>query len=64
MGILTYLVYRGKEEYEKLLELIRKTMLFFISILGLYEIMAYMIIDKEWAFIILFGEFSFLYFIG
>jgi hypothetical protein len=64
MGINAYLVHRKKPEYQSLMELIRKAMLFFICTLGLYEIFAYMTVDKDWAFLILFGPFSYVYFLG
>lgn len=64
MGVNSYLVHRKKDEYPTLMELIRKTMLFFVFILGLYEIIGYMTVDKDWAFLILFGPFSTVYFLG
>ncbi len=64
MGINSYLVHRGKPEYEELMDLIRRAMLFFVSVLGLYEIYGYMTVDKDWAFLILFGPFRSVYFIG
>ncbi len=64
MGINSFLVHRNKPEYESLMDLIRRAMLFFVFILGLYEIIGYMTVDKDWAFLILFGPFSYLYFIG
>ncbi len=64
MGINTYLVHRKKPEYQELMELIRKTMLFFVFLLGLYEIVGYMTVDKDWAFLILFGPFRYVYFLG
>ena len=64
MGINSYLVHRGKPEYEELMDLIRRAMLFFVSILGLYEIYGHMTVDKDWAFLILFGPFRSGYFIG
>lgn len=64
MGVLTYLVHRNKSGYQKLMALIRKAMLFFIFLLAIYEVIGYLIIDKDWAFIILFGEFRLLYFGG
>jgi hypothetical protein len=64
MGINSFLVHRNKPEYENLMDLIRRAMLFFVFILGLYEIIGYMTVDKDWAFLILFGPFSYLYFIG
>ena len=64
MGINIFLVHRKKPEYKALMELIRKAMLFFISVLGLYEIFGYMVVDKDWAFLILFGPFRYVYFVG
>ena len=64
MGVHSYLVHRTKPEYEAMMDLIRRAMLFFVSILGLYEILAYMTVDKDWAFLILFGPFRSLYFGG
>jgi hypothetical protein len=64
MGINSFLVHRNKPEYESLMDLIRRAMLFFVFILGLYEIIGYMTVDKDWAFLILFGPFSYLYFVG
>jgi hypothetical protein len=64
MGIHSYLVHRNKPEYETLMDLIRRAMLFFVFVLGLYEIVGYMTVDKDWAFLILFGPFRFAYFVG
>ncbi len=64
MGVNTYLVHRKKPEYESLMDLIRRAMLFFVFVLGLYEIIGYMTVDKDWAFLILFGPFSVFYFLG
>ncbi len=64
MGVNTYLVHRKKPEYESLMDLIRRTMLFFVFVLGVYEIIGYMTVDKDWAFLILFGPFSVFYFLG
>jgi hypothetical protein len=64
MGINSYLVHRNKPEYKELMDLIRRGMLFFISVLGLYEIFGYMAVDKDWTFLILFGPFKYLYFAG
>ncbi len=64
MGINTFLVHRTKKEYEELMDLIRRAMLFFVSVLGLYEIYGYMAVDKDWSFLILFGPFRPLYFGG
>ncbi len=64
MGVYTYLVHRKKPEYESLMDLIRKAMLTFVFLLGLYEIVGYMTVDKDWAYLILFGPFRYLYFLG
>ena len=64
MGVVTYLVHKGKNEYKELMEIIRKAMLFFVSVLALYEVFAYMAVDKDWTLIILFGEFKSIYFGG
>lgn len=64
MGIITFLVHKGKAEYKELMGLIRKAMVFFISLLALYEVFAYLAVDKDWTLIILFGEFKTMYFGG
>ncbi|MGL1930592.1 MAG: polysulfide reductase NrfD [Desulfotalea sp.] len=64
MGLNSYLVHRKKPEYEKLMDIIRRAMLFFVFVLGIYEITGYMTVDKDWAFLILFGPFSTVYFMG
>jgi len=64
MGINSFLVHRTKAEYNELMELIRKAMLFFVSVLGLYEIFGYMTVDRDWSFLILFGPFKPIYFGG
>lgn len=64
MGINSFLVHRKKPEYQELMDLIRRAMLFFVFILGLYEIAGYMTVDKDWAFLILFGPFRYVYFLG
>lgn len=64
MGINSYLVHRQKPEYKELMNLLRRAMLFFISVLGIYEIYGYMTVDKDWAILILFGPFRTLYFLG
>jgi hypothetical protein len=64
MGILSYLVHRNKKGYKELMSLIRKSMLFFLYLLAIYEVVGYLVIDKDWAFIILFGEFRVLFFGG
>ena len=64
MGLNTFFVHRDKEEYADLMDLIRRAMLFFVFILGIYEIAGYMTVDKDWAFLILFGPFRTAYFSG
>lgn len=64
MGILTFLSHRNRPEYPAFMEWIRKALLVFVSLLGLYEILAYMTVDKDWAFLILFGPFRAVYFLG
>lgn len=64
MGVLSFFVHRTKDEYKKLMVLLRKALLFFIYVLAIYEVVGYLIIDKDWAFIILFGEFKELFFGG
>ena len=64
MGVYSYLAHRNKPEYVQIMDLIRKGILLFISVLALYEVIAYMIVDKDWAFLILFGPFKYLYFLG
>lgn len=64
MGVNTFLVHRNKPEYDALMDLIRRAMLFFVFVLGIYEIVGYMTVDKDWAFLILFGPFRFVYFLG
>ncbi|MBL0686897.1 MAG: polysulfide reductase [Sulfurospirillum sp.] len=64
MGINLYLSHRDKPEYKELMGLIRKAILFFVSLLGMYEIFGYLTVDKDWAFLILFGPFKYLYFGG
>ncbi len=64
MVVHTYLAHKDKPRFKEMMELFRKWILVCMSLLGLYEILAYMLIDKTWAFIILFGEFKYLYFFG
>lgn len=64
MVINTFIAHRNKLQYHQLMELFRKWILVCVSVLGVYEILAYMVVDKAWAFIILFGEFKYLYFAG
>lgn len=64
MGVYTFLVHRNKSEYVPLMNVIRRSMLGAIVILGLFEVVGYMNVDKDWANLILSGPFSSLYFFG
>jgi len=66
MGIYSYFTYRrtlGKE-YHDLISVLRKMALICITILAAYEAVAYLTIDKHWAFLILFGPFKYMFFGG
>jgi len=66
MGLYSYFTYKrtlGKE-YHSLIEVIRKMALICITILAAYEAIAYLTIDKHWAFLILFGPFKYIFFGG
>ncbi len=66
MGIYSFLTYRKSlgKEYHSLIEIIRKMALICITLLAVYEAIAYLSIDKHWAFLILFGPFKYLFFGG
>jgi hypothetical protein len=64
MGLLSFFVHKAKKEYAELMQLIQKSMLFFITILAAYELMGYLLINKDAAFMILFGPFKIAYFVG
>jgi hypothetical protein len=66
MGIYSFLTYRKTlgSEYHSLIEIIRKMALVCITLLAVYEASAYLSIDKNWAFLILFGPFKYLFFGG
>ena len=66
MGVYSFFTYRKtlKNEYHTLIEVIRKTAVITITLLAVYEALAYLSIDKEWAFLILFGPFKYLFFGG
>lgn len=64
MGANIFLVHRKKPEYNQMMEILRRAILICISVLGVYEVVAYMVVDKDWAFLILFGPFKYLYFLG
>ncbi len=64
MGLYAFFDHKRSAIYADLMEVIRKSMLFFITILAAYEVFAYLIVDKSWAFLILFGPFKYAYFGG
>jgi len=64
MGLYAFFDHRKSPIYRDLMEDIRKAMLFFVIILSAYEISAYLVVDKSWAFNILFGPFKYAYFGG
>ncbi len=66
MVLYSYFAYSKKlgNEYHSLIEVLRKTALITITLLAVYEASAYLFIDKNWAFIILFGPMKYLFFGG
>jgi len=66
MVLYSYFAYSKKlgKEYHSLIEVLRKTALITITILAAYEASAYLFIDKNWAFIILFGPLKYIFFGG
>ncbi len=60
MILFSMIVYRDKlkDEFNTLIEFLRKSALFVIALLAAYEAMAYLFIDKDWGAIILFGEYK------
>jgi hypothetical protein len=64
MGLYAFFDHRKNDLYDDLMEHIRKAMLFFVIILAAYEALAYLVVDKSWAFNILFGPFKYAYFGG
>ncbi len=65
MLIYSFIEYKNnlKDEFNKLINLLRVTTLYMIALLGAYEAIAYLFIDKNWGAIILFGEFKFYFYI-
>ncbi len=65
MIIYSFIEYKNslKNEFNKLINLLRVTTLYMIALLGAYEAIAYLFIDKNWGAIILFGEFKFYFYI-
>ena len=66
MGIYSFFAFRKSlsKEYHALIEVLRKMGLITITLLAVYEAIAYLSIDKEWAFLILFGRFKYMFFGG
>ena len=65
MIIYAFIAYREKlnEEFDKLINFLRASSLYMIALLGAYEAVAYLFIDKNWGAIILFGEFKFYFYL-
>jgi len=65
MIIYSYIEYREslKDEFDKLINLLRLSGLYLIALLGAYEALAYLFIDRNWGAIILFGEFKYYFYI-
>ena len=64
MGLYAFFDHRKSSIYMDLMEVIRKAILFFVIMLTAYEVIAYLVVDKSWAFNILFGSFKYAYFGG
>jgi hypothetical protein len=65
MIVYSFTKYRDvlKNEFEKLINLLRVSALYVIALLGAYEAIAYLFIDKNWGAIILFGEFKYYFYL-
>ncbi|WP_297440201.1 NrfD/PsrC family molybdoenzyme membrane anchor subunit [Sulfurimonas sp.] len=65
MLLYTFIVYKEKlqEEFMKLVNFLRISLLYCIALLAMYEAVAYLFIDKKWGAIILFGEFKYYFYI-
>lgn len=65
MTLYSLLVYkeRLKNEFEKLIQLLRVSSLYVLALLAGYEAIAYLFIDRDWGAIILFGEFKFYFYL-
>ena len=65
MIIYSFIFYkkRLKEEFDKLINFLRVSALYLIALLGGYEALAYLFVDKNWGAIILFGEFKFYFYL-
>jgi len=61
----SYVTYRDsfKEHFKQLLLLLKKITLFMIIVLGAYEAVSFLFIDKKWANVILFSGFAYEFYI-
>jgi len=64
MIVYAFIVYKDKlkEEYKVLTETLRVNALYIFAALAIYEVIAYLFIDKDWGSIILFGEFKWYFY--
>jgi len=64
MVLFSIFVYKDKlkEEFFVLVNFLRKSLLYVMPLLAIYEATAYLFIDKDWGAIILFGEFKFYFY--
>ena len=64
MILYAFITYKEtlKEEFDTLINLLRVSALYVIAMLGSYEAIAYLFIDRNWGAIILFGEFKFYFY--
>ena len=64
MMLYTFLMYRHTDRSKcmELMLLIQKITLYSVIVLGAYEATAYLFIDKNWAAIILFGDFKYYFY--
>jgi hypothetical protein len=65
MIIYAIVVYREKlkEEFDTLINVLRKTSLYVIAMLAVYEATAFLFIDKKWGGLILFGDFKYYFYV-
>ena len=65
MLLVSAFIYKDKlkEDYGRLINFLRVSILYAIAILAIYEATAYLFIDKDWGGIILFGDFKFYFYL-
>ena len=65
MILYSYITHRRSlgEDFHTLIAFLRKSSLYVIALLAIYEATAYLFIDKEWGAIILFGEYKIYFYI-